>query len=77
VFETNIFRNEIHLINHSNKHSILQDREEWLPKARAKEFSYPCVAQAADGTIHVAFTFLRYCIKHIELTENWILGKTE
>lgn len=35
------------------------------------EFSYPSIKQAADGTIHVSYTFMRQFIRHEELTENF------
>ena len=37
------------------------------------EYSYPCVIQAADGRIHVSYTFRRYSIKHVEFNEDWIV----
>ena len=40
---------------------------------RNRELSYPSVVQAADGTIHVAYTHHRQRIRHVCLTEGWIL----
>jgi predicted neuraminidase len=39
---------------------------------RNRELSYPTVTQTADGTIHVAYTHHRQCIRHVETTEDWI-----
>jgi peroxiredoxin len=36
------------------------------------EYSYPCIIQAADGKIHVTYTFRRYAIKHVEFNEDWL-----
>jgi len=32
-----------------------------------REFSYPSVLQASDGTVHVAYTYWRQAIKHVRL----------
>ena len=37
------------------------------------EFSYPCVMQAADGLIHVTYTYKRTHIKHAAFNETWIM----
>ena len=37
------------------------------------EYSYPCIIQAADGKIHVSYTFRRYTIKHVEFNEDWLV----
>ncbi len=36
------------------------------------EYSYPSIFQAADGKIHIIYTFRRYSIKHVEMNEDWI-----
>jgi predicted neuraminidase len=38
-------------------------------------YSYPALAQDADGLIHVTYTFRRTHIKHVELNEAWIKEK--
>jgi predicted neuraminidase len=37
-----------------------------------RELSYPSIHQAADGHIHIAFTFYRRAIRHVVVDENWI-----
>ncbi|WP_207540506.1 sialidase family protein [Sabulicella rubraurantiaca] len=37
-----------------------------------REFSYPSLCQAADGTLEVAYTYWRQAIKHVRVTEEWI-----
>ncbi|HZS51823.1 MAG TPA: sialidase family protein [Bryobacterales bacterium] len=37
-----------------------------------EEFSYPSVAQTADGRICVAYTYRRYTIKTVRFAEDWI-----
>ena len=39
---------------------------------RNRELSYPSVVQAADGTVHVAYTHHRQRIRHVCLSEDWI-----
>ena len=39
-----------------------------------EEYSYPSVLQAADGKIHVAYTYRRYTIKAVRFDESWIKG---
>jgi len=38
------------------------------------EFSYPCIIQADDGTVHLLYTWKRSHIKHIYFNPSW-LGK--
>ncbi|HUU26385.1 MAG TPA: sialidase family protein [archaeon] len=38
-------------------------------------FSYPGLTQAADGHIHVSYTFRRTHIKHAEVNEAWIMER--
>jgi len=52
-----------------------EEREEGQgksPKKKGVEFSYPSVLQTADGTIHVAYTYDRKCIKYVAFMESWI-----
>ncbi len=37
-----------------------------------REYSYPSIKQAADGKIHIAYTWFRQKIKHVCIDENWI-----
>jgi predicted neuraminidase len=39
------------------------------------EFSYPCIIQASDGTVHVSYTYRRYTIKHVAFDEGWLTHK--
>lgn len=39
---------------------------------RNKELSYPALAEAPDGTLHLAFTFHRRAIKHVRLAPGWV-----
>lgn len=41
-----------------------------------REFSYPSIIQAADGSLHVAFTYFRQKIKHVHLPLNAIDRKS-
>lgn len=36
------------------------------------EYSYPCIVQTADGMIHISYTFRRYGIKHVRMSESWL-----
>ena len=37
-----------------------------------REFSYPSVLPAPDGSIDIAFTYYRRAIKHVRITADWI-----
>ena len=37
-----------------------------------QELSYPALAEAPDGALHLAFTFHRRAIKHVVLAPGWI-----
>jgi predicted neuraminidase len=39
-----------------------------------REFSYPSLAQTADGALHVAFTHFRRAIKYVRLMPDWAEG---
>ena len=39
-----------------------------------RESFYPSVKQTADGRIHVAYTYFRQSIKHVRMTEDWVLA---
>jgi len=39
-----------------------------------RELSYPSVKQTADGQIHVAYTHFRQAIRHVSLSEAWVLA---
>ena len=36
------------------------------------EYSYPSILETADGRIHIIYTFRRYSIKHLEMSEDWL-----
>ena len=36
------------------------------------EMSYPALAEAADGTLHLAYTYHRRAIKHVRLASGWL-----
>ncbi len=39
---------------------------------RNHELSYPAMAEAPDGTLHLAYTYHRRAIKHVRLAPGWI-----
>jgi predicted neuraminidase len=41
---------------------------------RNRELSYPSIKQAADGHLHMAFTYHRQAIKHVRVGMEWIRG---
>ena len=45
-----------------------------LENEPAKEFSYPAVIQAADGKVHITYTWKRLKVRHVAL-EPTLLGK--
>ena len=53
--------------------ALSEDGESWKPvltleKQRAHGgFCYPAVIQAADGKVHITYTYMRYSIKHVVL----------
>lgn len=48
--------------------------DESLPGYMTGEYSYPCVITASDGLYHVAYTYRKTNIKHVEFNEAWIKG---
>jgi predicted neuraminidase len=38
-------------------------------------FTYPTLSLAADGKIHISYTFRRTHVKHVEVNEAWIMEK--
>ncbi|RCW41067.1 putative neuraminidase [Halopolyspora algeriensis] len=36
-----------------------------------RELSYPSITQAADGDLHIAFTYFRQAIKHVRIAPDW------
>lgn len=37
-----------------------------------REFSYPSIAQSADGKLHIAYTYFRQNIKYVSVEEDWV-----
>lgn len=37
-----------------------------------REFSYPSIAQSADGRLHIAYTYFRQNIKYVTVDESWV-----
>ncbi len=37
-----------------------------------REFSYPSIRQAADGSLHIAFTYFRQAIKYVHVDLDWV-----
>lgn len=42
-----------------------------------REFSYPVICQTRDGALNVAFTYYRRAIKHVRISEEWIMDPAE
>ena len=36
-----------------------------------REFSYPSIRQAADGLLHITYTYWRQAIKYVRVAEDW------
>jgi len=57
----------------------LDDGRTWSYKRVLEDspgrYSYPTLSQAADGLIHISYTFRRTHIKHVEVNEAWIMEK--
>ena len=43
-----------------------------VEKIKKGKFSYPTLLKAADGVIHLTYSFNRRGIKHVQLTEEWL-----
>ena len=39
------------------------------------EYSYPAILQAADGRVHVSYTWKRQRIKHVEIDPSRLVGR--
>lgn len=39
-----------------------------------REFSYPSLRQAADGSLHIAYTYWRQAIKYVHVPLDWVRG---
>ena len=51
---------------------ITVDGDHWTPlrtlESDPGEYSYPAMIQSSDGMIHIAYTWRRQKIKHVELS---------
>ena len=56
--------------------AISLDAEKWTPVATLEdghgEYSYPAIIQAADGRVHITYTWRRQRIKHVVLDPKLI-----
>lgn len=54
----------------------MDDGETWTVVRQLEvdpgEYSYPCIIQASDGTVHVSYTYKRYTMKHVQFNEDWL-----
>jgi predicted neuraminidase len=41
---------------------------------RNREYSYPSIIQAADGALHIAYTYFRQKIRYVRVDEQWVNG---
>lgn len=61
--------------------AVSADGQAWTPVLTLErdkgEFSYPAVIQAADGAVHVTYTYQRRSVKHIVLDPNGIKAEAE
>lgn len=44
-------------------------------KQKNREYSYPSIVQAPDGSLNVAYTVFRQKIRHARIDEAWVLDK--
>ena len=58
--------------------ALSRDGAQWEPvvvlESQPGEYSYPAVIQAADGTIHITYTYDRRSIKHVALDPTRLLA---
>jgi predicted neuraminidase len=51
--------------------AVSRDGDHWTPwltlESEPGEYSYPAMIQAADGTLHITYTWRRQKIKHVEI----------
>ncbi len=54
-----------------DRRGLLHDQR--FADRRNRELSYPSIVQTPDGMLHVAYTHHRQRIRHLALTEDWVL----